>query len=103
MTDYDDEGYEVYVRPPGHYRDRLEPGVIYPGGAHVTWARTAVRVPYWVRFVGQPYVSEPKGAADARRQHRAEDRKHVKAGDRLRPINSADPWSEVQWVPGDQP
>jgi len=94
---YDRDGYETYTRSATHHVvDQLDPGMLYPGGAHVTWAKTRGVEPW---FPPQSSAAEPPGAAAERRKHRAEDRQHERAGDRLTPIDPGDPWSEVEWRP----
>lgn len=74
----------------------LEPGVLYPGGAHVTWGKS--RPPELYRPEVE-YGHEPANAKQQRARDRAEEKQRIKAGERLHPLDPADPWSGAVWSP----
>ena len=74
----------------------LDPGVLYPGGAHRTWGKTKVPQPYRPNVT---YSPEPSGAAAARRRDTAEEKQRLRAGERLHSTDPSDPWAEASWSP----
>ena len=72
----------------------LDPGILYPGGAHRTWGKTKPRTKAYPDVV---YGPEPAGATVERRKHKAEDKQHERDGLRLHPIDPTDPYSTAAW------